>query len=47
MQSVRTFEYVREVLSHLHGEIMKTLDEAEKKLGINNGVRMLLIGLGL
>ncbi|KAL2858986.1 isoprenoid synthase domain-containing protein [Aspergillus pseudodeflectus] len=47
MQSARTFEYVREVLSHLHGEIMKTLDEAEKTLGINNGVRMLLVGLGL
>ncbi|KAL2830140.1 isoprenoid synthase domain-containing protein [Aspergillus pseudoustus] len=47
MQSARTFEYTREVLGHLHAEIMSTLDEAEEKMGINNGARMLLLGLGL
>ncbi|KAL4815396.1 isoprenoid synthase domain-containing protein [Aspergillus spinulosporus] len=47
MEAVRTFDYTREVLKHLHEEIMKTLDEVEGILGTNDNSRMLLLGMGV
>ncbi|KAL3476555.1 isoprenoid synthase domain-containing protein [Aspergillus californicus] len=47
MEASRTLEYTRGVLRHLHMELIRTLDETEGKLGVNNGARLLLLGLGL
>ncbi|KAI9376181.1 isoprenoid synthase domain-containing protein [Aspergillus egyptiacus] len=47
MESARTLDYVREVIAHLHGEIMATLNEVERELGTNEAARGLLVGLGL
>ncbi|KAL2827214.1 isoprenoid synthase domain-containing protein [Aspergillus cavernicola] len=47
MESARTFEYVRDVLKHLHAEIMKSLGAVEAGLGTNIGARVLLLGLAL
>ncbi|KAL6231532.1 hypothetical protein BDW75DRAFT_233541 [Aspergillus navahoensis] len=46
METARTFDYTRTVLKYLHGEIMKTFDEVEGKLGVNNAARLLLLSLG-
>ncbi|KAL4903354.1 isoprenoid synthase domain-containing protein [Aspergillus multicolor] len=47
MEEARTLDYTRDVLKYLHEELMHALDEAEDRLGTNNGVRMILLGLGL
>ncbi|KAL4860564.1 isoprenoid synthase domain-containing protein [Aspergillus spectabilis] len=47
MEAARTFEYTHGVLKYLHMELIRTLDETEEKLGVNNGARLLLLGLGL
>ncbi|KAL5334344.1 isoprenoid synthase domain-containing protein [Aspergillus crustosus] len=47
MEAARTLEHTRGVLKHLHIELMKTLDETEERLGVNDRARLLLLGLGL
>ncbi|KAL3467893.1 isoprenoid synthase domain-containing protein [Aspergillus heterothallicus] len=47
MEAAQSLDYTRNVLKHLHTELMRTLDEAEEKLGVNNGVRLLLLGLAV
>jgi geranylgeranyl pyrophosphate synthase len=46
MEEAQTLDYTREVLKYLHEELMHALDETEDRLGVNKGVRMLLLGLG-
>lgn len=46
MEEVQTLAYSQDVLKYLHEELMHTLDETENRLGANDGVRMMLLGMG-
>jgi geranylgeranyl pyrophosphate synthase len=46
MEEVQTLAYSRDVLKYLHEELMHALDETENRLGANDGVRMMLLGMG-
>ncbi|KAL4788979.1 isoprenoid synthase domain-containing protein [Aspergillus venezuelensis] len=47
MEEARTLDYTQDVLKYLHEDLMHALDETEDRLGVNNAVRMMLLGLGL
>ncbi|KAL4874476.1 isoprenoid synthase domain-containing protein [Aspergillus karnatakaensis] len=47
MESARSLDYVRRVMTYLHAEMMKTFDDVEAKMGTNGGARVLLLGLAL
>ncbi|GAB1216535.1 hypothetical protein ATERTT37_005751 [Aspergillus terreus] len=46
MEEVQTLAYSQDVLKYLHEELMHALDETENRLGANNGIRMMLLGMG-